>query len=294
MAKLADSSGHAPSGVISYAVPALVVDNVDPDGYARIQVKFPTLANAPISFWLRQVSPNASKEFGLYALPEKDDEVLVVFMNGSQDVGVIIGQFWNGVDLPPKEAKGGLDSVTRTMWKGGWSKDGYAAGSTDTKKNDRRFWRSRSGHLIGFDDSSGKETVQIWDKSGQLALLFDSKDGRIILSNNKGDIHIRTAKDLYLEAGQHMKVKVAQKLDVEVGMDSKWKIGKNHEFKAGMNIKTEAGINAEHKAGVSYKAKGGVGIHLEGGVQAKLKGGAATFVEAGACTQVKGGMVMIN
>ena len=27
-----------------------------------------------------------------------DDEVLVVFMQGSQDVGVIIGQFWNGVD----------------------------------------------------------------------------------------------------------------------------------------------------------------------------------------------------
>jgi len=294
MAKLVDTYGHAPSGVIPYAVPALVVDNVDPDGYARIQVKFPTLGGEPISFWLRQVSPNASKEFGLYALPEKNDEVLVIFMNGSHDVGVIIGQFWNGVDLPPKEAKGGLDSVSRTMWKGGWSKDGYAAGSTDTKKNDRRFWRSRSGALIGFDDSAGKETIQIWDKSGQLALLFDSKEGRIVLSNNKGDVHIRTAKDLYLEAGMNMKLKVGKNVDVDIGMNSKWKVGQNHDFKAGMNIKTEAGMNADHKAGIGYKAKGGVSMELEGGVSAKMKGGATAEVAGGAMTTVKGGVVMIN
>ena len=68
MAKLVDAAGRPHSGVVSYPVVALVVDNDDPDELGRVQVKFPTLHEEPISFWLRQVSPNGGKHRGMYAL----------------------------------------------------------------------------------------------------------------------------------------------------------------------------------------------------------------------------------
>jgi len=294
MAKLVDAAGRPHSGVVPYPVVALVVDNDDPEELGRVQVKFPTLHEEPISFWLRQISPNAGKERGQYALPEVDDEVMVLFMNGTQDIGVIVGQFWNGKDVPPKEAIGGLDSVSRTMWKGKWSKDGYAAGSSDDADNDRRFWRSRSGHIIGFDDTKGKETVQVWDKSGQLGLIMDSKDGRIILSNNKGDIHIRTAKNLFFEAGMDAKFKVGKNYEFEAGMNTKFKAGMNHEFKAGMNAKHDAGMNYDIKAGLGFKAKAGLTAKIEGGLTFNAKGGLQAEMKGGLMAVVKGAFVMIN
>lgn len=294
MAKLVDATGRPHSGVVSYPVVAIVVDNDDPEELGRIQVKFPTLHQEPISFWLRQVSPNGGKHIGMYALPEIDDEVLVVFMNGSQDIGVIVGQFWNGKDVPPVEAKGGLDSKSRTINKGKWSKDVYAAGSSDDADNDRRFWRSRSGHIIGFDDTSGKETIQVWDQTGQLALIMDSKDGRIILSNNKGDIHIRTAKNLFFEAGMDAKFKVGKNYEFEAGMNTKVKTGMNYEFEAGMNAKHKAGMNYDVEAGLNYKAKGGLTAKIEGGLSFNAKGGMQAELKSGLLTTVKGSFVMIN
>ena len=75
-------------------------------------------------------------------------------------------------------------------------KECFTDGSSDLKKNDRRLWKSRSGHIICFDDTDGKESIQIWDKNHELCLAFDSKEGNIYLTNSN-DIHIRTANDLY-------------------------------------------------------------------------------------------------
>jgi uncharacterized protein involved in type VI secretion and phage assembly len=293
MAQLTDSGGRPHSGVVPYPVPAIVVDNDDPDELGRIQVKFPTLHDEPISFWLRQVSPNAGKERGLYALPEIDDEVLVLFMMGSQDIGVIIGQFWNGKDIPPKEALSKMPA-SKSLWKGKWSSDPFEDGSTDDADNDRRFWKSRSGHLFAFDDTSGSETVQIWDKSHKLALVFDTANSRIILSNSGGDIHVRAKNDLFLEAGNDMKVKVGNNYITEVSMDSKWKSGMNHAFEAGQTAKHKAGMDYKIEAGMNFTAKASMSAKIEGSMSFSAKGGIDAKLEGGAMAVVKGGMVTIN
>ncbi|MFK7929161.1 MAG: phage baseplate assembly protein V, partial [Myxococcota bacterium] len=272
----------------------LVTDNDDPDELGRVQVKFVTMHEEPLSFWLRQASPNAGEERGLYSTPEVDDEVLVLFINGSQDIGVIVGQFWNGVDKPPKEAVNGLASQSRNLWKGDWSKDEFKEGSSDDADNDRRFWRSRSGHIFGFDDTAGEETVQMWDKSGELALIFDTADSRIILSNNKGDIHIRAKKDLYLEAGKNAKFKVGKDYTFEAGMNGKVKYGQNYTFEAGMDAKHKAGMNYEMKAGIDFKGKGGVNATIEGGVAFTGKGGISGDLKGGVSASVKAAIVQIN
>jgi uncharacterized protein involved in type VI secretion and phage assembly len=217
MAKITDTQGKPHSGIVPFTVVALVTDNVDPDELGRLKVKFPTLHEEPLSFWLRQVSPNAGKERGLYALPEKEDEVLVVFLQGSQDVGIIIGQFWNGIDKPPPEAKDKMPKAGDQDTGAEWSTDKYTEGSKDLSKNDRRFWKSRSGALMVFDDTSGKESVHLWDKDKNLSMVFDSSTKRIILANKEGDLHIRTKKNLFLEAGETVKIKAKQDIVAEAG-----------------------------------------------------------------------------
>lgn len=294
MAKLTDMMGRPHSGLLPYAVVGIVTDNVDPDELGRIQVKFPTLHEEPLSFWLRQVSPNAGVERGLYALPEIDDEVLVIFMQGSHDVGVIIGQFWNGVDKPPPECKDGLPG-SGAMHKGTkWSKDVFSDGSSDLSNNDRRFWKSRSGHLFVFDDTSGSETIQIWDKSHNLALVFDSSNNRIVLANKSGDIHIRCQNDLFLEAGNDIKWYAGNNIEGESGMDTKHKAGMNYEMESGMDTKFKAGMNFKIEASMNFEAKASMNATVEGSMMFQAKGGIQASLEGSAMAKVQGGIVMIN
>lgn len=294
MAKLTDMLGRPHSGMVPWVVSAIVTDNVDPDELGRIQVKFPTLYQEPLSFWLRQSSPNAGKERGLYALPEKEDEVIVVFMQGSQDVGVIIGQFWNGVDIPPQECKDTLPGPGKTDTGGKWSKDKFTDGSKDLAKNDRRFWKSRSGHLFVFDDTSGAETVQVWDKSHTLSFVFDTTESRILLTNSKGDIHIRTKNDLYLDAGHDIKWIAGNNIEGESGKDTKHKAGMNYSREAGQEVKEKAGTNATYESGVNTTIKAGAAMSIKAGSALTAEGGATATLKAGGPCTVKGAVVMIN
>lgn len=293
MAKLTDMLGRPHSGLVPWVVSAIVTDNVDPDELGRIQVKFPTLNEEPLSFWLRQASPNAGIERGLYALPEIDDEVLVVFMQGSQDVGVIIGQFWNGVDIPPAECKDGLPGSGETDTGAGWANAMFTDGSTSLDDNDRRFWKSRSGHLFVFDDTSGSETVQIWDGGHAMCLAFDSANELITLSS-KTDIQIRAGNDIIIEAGNDFKWKAGNNFDSDCGNNSTHKIAMNWETDAGQNEKHKSGQNTEVEAGMDFKGKGGMNWKVEGGMAFEAKGGMTAKLEGSAQTTVKGGMVMIN
>ncbi len=277
MAKLTDFQGRPHSGLVPFAVVGVVTDNVDPDELGRIQVKFPTLHEEPLSFWLRQSSPNGGQERGLYALPEVDDEVLVVFMQGSQDVGVIIGQFWNGVDIPPQECKDGLPGSGATDTGGSLSTDKFSDGSTDLSNNDRRFWKSRSGHLFVFDDTPGAESVQMWDNTHTLAFVFETAEQRILLTNSAGDIHIRCAQDFYFEAGRDILFKAGQHI--------KGESVQNTELTAGMDFAIDAGMNLDATAGVNARVEATAALKLSG-LTAELAGSAQTTIT--------GGVVMIN
>jgi len=287
MAKLTDFSGRPTSGTVPFAVVGLVTDNVDPDGLARIQVKFPTLPEEPTSFWLRQVSPNAGAERGFYALPEVDDEVLVVFMQGSQDVGVILGQFWNGVDVPPAEAK---DGAGGSAHKSKFGNDAtHGTGTLDT--NDRRFWKSRSGHIFIFDDKDGAETVEIWDKSRTLSIVMDSAAELIQISNANGNIEISAGGDISLTAGKNIKWKAAENYEGEAGTDIKIKAGANYTMEAGGDAKMKA-VNFKIEASAKFDAEGAMST-VKGSGKATLQGGMA-MVSGDSMTKISGGTVMIN
>ena len=125
-----------------YGVTIAMVTNIkDDDGLGRVKVKFPWLTDDDESPWARVMTPMAGDDRGFYFLPEVDDEVLVAFEHGDMAFPYILGSLWNGKDKPPEK--------------------------NDDGENNKRFIKSRSGHMIIFDDTEDKEKFIIQDKSGK-------------------------------------------------------------------------------------------------------------------------------
>ena len=145
----------------------VVLDHQDPEGLGRVKINLPGLAEDEIGHWARVAAPMAGKGRGMFFLPEKDDEVLVAFEQGDIRRPYILGALWNGKDKPPESNSDG--------------------------QNNFRLIKSRSGHLVRFDDTAGGEKIEIIDKSGENSVTIDTQ------SNS---ISIKSAKDVVIEAPQ--------------------------------------------------------------------------------------------
>jgi uncharacterized protein involved in type VI secretion and phage assembly len=142
-----------------YGVVVGVVTNTDdPDSLARVKVSYPWMGDDAESPWARVVTPMAGGDRGMVFRPEVGDEVLVVFEHGDVRFPYVIGAVWNGVDGPPQHR--GADG-----------------------DNNVRMIRSRSGHEILLDDTSGSEKIVIVDSSESHKIELSS-DGVVIISNS--------------------------------------------------------------------------------------------------------------
>ncbi|MDD5320652.1 MAG: phage baseplate assembly protein V [Methylococcales bacterium] len=147
-------------------VVGIVTNNQDPDNMHRVKVRFPWLNQDHESNWARVATSMAGNGRGAYFLPEVDDEVLVAFEHGLIDQPYIIGSLWNGKDLPPESNQNG--------------------------KNNHRTFKSRSGHIIRFNDEDGRETIEIIDKTGNNKIVIDSAKNTVTIEANS-DIEIKSA-----------------------------------------------------------------------------------------------------
>ncbi|MES1164423.1 MAG: phage baseplate assembly protein V [Verrucomicrobiota bacterium] len=138
------------------AVVGVVSSIDDPENLGRVRVQFPWLKEDLESRWARLVSFMAGPDRGGVFRPEVGDEVLVLFEHGDLRFPYIIGGLWNGQDAMPSER--GAD--------GG---------------NDIRLIKSRSGHTIILDDTSGSEKITVTDKGGNSVEL--SSSGVVIKSS---------------------------------------------------------------------------------------------------------------
>ncbi|MGR9045858.1 MAG: phage baseplate assembly protein V, partial [Gammaproteobacteria bacterium] len=78
---------------------ARVTQVEDPDRLGRVKVLLPGY-NDVESDWLEVVMPGAGADKGLIALPDIDDRVLVLMLNGRPDQAVVLGGMY-GEDGPP-------------------------------------------------------------------------------------------------------------------------------------------------------------------------------------------------
>jgi uncharacterized protein involved in type VI secretion and phage assembly len=143
----------------------IVTDNKDPSKLGRVKVKLPVLHKDETTFWCPIIMLGAGKNRGWFFIPEKDDEVLVMFEHGDLDHPLIVGALWNGKDKPPDKNPDG---------------------------NPRRMIKSRAGSKITFDDD--KEQLIIEDGTGCGIITFDAKANKIIIEAKKGDVCFQAPK----------------------------------------------------------------------------------------------------
>ncbi len=132
----------------------IVTNNQDPDGQARVRVKFPWLSDDDESYWARICTPMGGKNRGFLYIPEVDDEVLVGFEHGDITRAFILGGLWNGQDSPPENNN---QAVTG---------DGVV----------HRIIQSRIGHKILIDDSGGKGEISFTTNGSHSITISDAEN----------------------------------------------------------------------------------------------------------------------
>jgi uncharacterized protein involved in type VI secretion and phage assembly len=142
----------------------LVTSLDDPQRLGRVKVKFPHL-DSQESDWARLVTPMAGADRGLFLRPEVGDEVMVAFEHGDPRRPHVLGSLWSSTDKTPSDD----GNATRNNW---------------------RFIKSRSGHIIKLDDTSGAEKIEVVDKDGNRKVVIDSANQKIQVICEVGDIEI--------------------------------------------------------------------------------------------------------
>jgi hypothetical protein len=123
----------------------------DPDKLYRIQVTLPMLHTdgEHATYWARTATWMAGPDRGFFCMPEVDDEVIVAFIAGDDQQPIVMGSLWNGKDK--------------------------CIGDSDAGKNHRRWWKTRSGHIMEFNDNDKdkKTFIKITTTKGHIFELND-------------------------------------------------------------------------------------------------------------------------
>lgn len=181
------------------SIPGVVVGIVeqttgDPDGLGRIRVRYPWLGTTVLSNWCRVASLFTGNGTGAYFLPARNDEVLLAFDAGNENVPYVIGALWNGKDLPPVQGEQTQQTV--------------------------RMIKTRGGSTIRIDDTQDQERIQIVDKAGN-ELLLDTAKKSVTLTSAQ-DLTVTAAGSLTLKGASialtstgAMQLKASGNVDVE-------------------------------------------------------------------------------
>lgn len=260
LAQILSGNGNSPRVSSSRGVIVGQVTSLnDPDGLARIKVKYPTLWASSSSTecesnWARLVSPMAGAGRGTQFIPEVDDEVLVAFENNDVNHPYILGSLWNDMDKPPLSTSEAVDGGTVN----------------------KRIIKSRSGHTIVIDDTSGEEKISIIDKTKENSVEIDSKNNAVTI-NSGADITIEGKAKLTLK-GKTVSIEATQ--------------GGNMDLKAN-NLNVQATSKATVKGNSGVDVDGGTSLNIKSVGTTKVEG-SQTSINGSAMTEIKGAIVKIN
>jgi uncharacterized protein involved in type VI secretion and phage assembly len=174
----------------------IVTDNKDPSKLGRVKLKLPILSDQDTTFWVPIIMLGAGKNRGWFFIPEKDDEVLVMFEHGDLNRPLVVGALWNGKDKPPDKNPGGVP---------------------------RRVIKSRQGSKITFDDD--KKQLIIEDGAGKGKITFDSQANKITIEALDGDVCFQTPADDMTIVAQSIDLKANTNLEIYSGDAMQWGAG---------------------------------------------------------------------
>lgn len=191
----------------------IVTDVVDKEGEDRVRVRVPVIDEKGEGVWAKMVRPDAGEHRGMFHLPEKDDEVLVGFLNCDPRYPMVMGMLNSSAKPAPVEAK------EKDNLKGYYSKEGSRIEFDDknrtlkiqtlSSKESKNLKDLRSGepeleknNTIFIDDKKG--TILIQDKNKNY-IKFDKKEiliyGEKKITLQSKEVEIKADKKLTTNAG---------------------------------------------------------------------------------------------
>ncbi|MDQ7096755.1 phage baseplate assembly protein V [Desulfosporosinus sp. PR] len=163
---------------------AKVTNIEDPKNLGRVRCAFLTASeDAKELDWAFVLSPFASKQSGLFFLPNVDDLVLVAFENGNIHRPYVLGSLWGSLSEAPVKISAG--------------------------KNETYLIKTPNLSSIELGDKKGEETITVATPKGRKVELND-KEERISLSDGSNSL-ILDGK------GGEVTIKCQNKLTIEVG-----------------------------------------------------------------------------
>jgi uncharacterized protein involved in type VI secretion and phage assembly len=192
----------------------IVTDNKDPSKLGRVKLKIPILSDQDTTFWCPLIMLGASKNRGWFFIPEKDDEVLVMFEHGDLNRPLVVGALWNGKDKPPDKNPGG---------------------------NPRRVIKSRAGNKITFDDD--KEQLIIEDGVQKGRITIDSKANKITIEALDGDVCFQSPKGDMIIVAKSIEMNATSNVEVHAGEAMAWGAGGSATIKSSGTTMSGAKVN---------------------------------------------------
>ena len=192
----------------------IVTDNKDPSKLGRVKLKIPILSDQDTTYWCPIIMLGAGKNRGWFFIPEKDDEVLVMFEHGDMNRPLVVGALWNGKDKAPDKNPGG---------------------------NPRRVIKSRQGSKITFDDD--KEQLVIEDGVQKGRITFDAKANKITIEALDGDVCFQSPKDDMTIVAQAIELTATSNLEIHAGGAIAWGAGGSATIKSSSTTLSGAKVN---------------------------------------------------
>lgn len=165
--------GGTDDGGIRGVAVGIVTDNEDPKDLGRVKLRFPWRDADDESHWARIATGMAGNEYGTYFLPEIDDEVLVAFENGDVHKPFVIGSLWNGTQKPPQTNSDGQNDIRELR-----SRSDHVIAFDDADDGSITI-RTTGGNEIVIDDSGSSETIRICDGNADNSITLDSSSGTV-------------------------------------------------------------------------------------------------------------------
>ena len=220
----------------------VVTDIKDPDKKNRVKVRLINRTDSTQETdFIRVMAPAVGKQFGLFALPEVGDEVLVGFLDGDYAAPYVLGCLWNTKNPAPVSVQDG--------------------------KNEIRVWKSKTGHKLELNDGQDAPGVTLLTAK-EIHLVMDDKAQTIVLAgkDKKNSVTIDIG-------GGTVTVEAKSKLTLKCGKATIELNGSSGEIsiKTSGSIKIDGQqVDVSGKSAVNVKASGQ--LNLEASGPANLKG----------------------
>lgn len=230
-------------------------EEIHTDEYGRVKVQFHWdrmgVLDERSSAWLRVATAWAGNNFGMTAIPRIGSEVIVQFLDGNPDRGLITGMVPNAHtmppwDLPANKTQSGI--LTRSTPDGGYA----------------------NANALRFEDSKGKEQLWLHAERDQLTEVEHDEDKWVGNDRRKTvdrdeTSHIRHDRTETVDHDETITVhndrleQVDRHETIGIGGNRTKTIGKNRKDDIGKNWSTHVARTKTETVGMAYLQNVGLG-----------------------------------